>query len=238
MATDSTPTIYSFSRRALKKARLEVVRGDNISGISLGALAEFFINPSTWAESKTANWVKHNVPGNSDPHQQWTSSGARTITFEALVTNDSENGMVVKDSSQAAVCNPPRVTSVVKRIGAIAAQAFNISGLNLDDVKAINSSSALKLNINEKLNFYRSLCYPNLVSSRNRVESAPFFVKLIVGSTFGKRTQNSLFVVDKVDIQITKQYPDLAPIEARVTFTLTEFVGRILSADTNILTDQ
>lgn len=196
-------------------------------------LAMFYINPSTWSESKTTNWVKHQVPGRSDPHQQWISGGPRTITFDALVTNDLIEGSIQnKPKDETAACLSKGVRGFFSQT---AAKIFNIPELSINESLGANnnSRSTLELGITHKLNYYRSLVYPN--ANRNRVHSAPDTVRLLVGSTFGNRTREALFVVDKVSIKITKQYADLTPIEAVVSFSLTEIVDKVLSSDTDIL---
>lgn len=223
---------FSFTRKKLEKAKLLIIDQGNVP--TLTSLGEFFINPSTWTEVKTSNWIKHMVPGTSDPHQQWTSGGARTITFEALVTNDTVEGHVKNNSKNTVSIDKGKgKPSLIKKIGTIASQVFNISGLDVNSVAAINNSSGLDLDITAKLNYYRSLCYPRTPYARDRVSGPPPFVRLIVGSTFGKRTSaTSKFVVDSVNISITKQYPNLTPIEARVTFTITEFVDGLIGVGT------
>jgi hypothetical protein len=198
-------------------------------------LGQFYINPTTWSETKDSNWIKHKVPGLSDPIQQWTSSGARKVTFQALVTRDIADP--TKEQTMSATCNS-KGQSLIFKPAKIAEQVLNIPGLsfeaNVDTGRGQGDS--LDLSIVDKLNFYRSLLYPNTYSKGSRV-FPPNPVALLVGDTFGKRTRGSLFVVDRLEIQITKQYSDLTPIEATVTFTLTELVDKVLSSDTNILTD-
>jgi len=212
-------------------------------GMDVDALGQFLLNPSTWTEAKTSKWAKQNIPGLSDPHQQWISGGARTISFEALVTNDIPGGEIPKSRKGAKVTNPVGKTSVVNRIGGIASQVFNIPELTASQAfQAANgkdpNSKSLNLDISDKLAYYRSLCYPTAMNSSNRVLSTPNPVQLKVGKTFGNRTfGRAIFVVDTVTITITKQLADLTPIEARVTFTLTELVGRVLSSDSDILSD-
>ena len=211
-------------------------------------LTQFLLNPDTWQETKSTNWVKHNVPGLSDPHQQWISGGARTITFKALVTNDRDVGHVATSNKLARAASAGGGASVVSRIGGIAAQVFNIPELSIaGSLEAQNrnpaNSGILEMSIEEKLAFYRSLTYPNVFDTGSGVVSPPSPIKLLVTGAFGKhplgkRTFNSQFVVDKVDIEITKMLPDLTPIEAVVTFTLTELVTRVLASNTDILSDR
>lgn len=198
-------------------------------------LGMFYLNPATWDETKTTKWVKHEIPGMSDPHQQWVAGGARQITFEALVTNDKVEGHINTDvqSSIVSSLNPTK-KSAIKKIGGIAAQVANIPELTISEsIEASGQSPAqtLILDITDKLNYYRSLMYPESSSKKNGVEGTPTPVRLIVGSTFGNRTKGAKFVVDKVIIKITKQYASLTPIEARVTFTLTELVEEILTSE-------
>lgn len=225
---------FNFTRKNLRKAGIYLADKNTQRTLTLG---QFFLNPTTWTESKSTNWVKQNVPGTSDPHQQWVSGGARTVSFEAFVTNDLAEGHVASSSQNSFKNTTPNSTSIIKRVGAIALKTFNISGTDLGADTNVRSSGALDLDITDKLNYYRSLCYPNLTTDKNRVDSAPPFVILDVGPSLGNRTQSAKFVVDKVDITITKQHPDLTPIEAKVTFTLTEFVDGILGANNNIISD-
>lgn len=243
----------NFSPRNLKKAQIIPVKLSpgqarpavyNPGGrLDTEALGTFYINPSTWSDNKSTKWAQQDVPGLSDPHQQWISGGPRTITFEALITNDRPSGEVKRAPKTSAARNSQGGRSVVNRIGGIAAQIFNIPELSTDEAyQALRGkdtgSKSLDLDITDKLAFYRSLCYPNAVDSSNRVTSTPNPVQLRVGTTFGQRVLgDALFVVNSVNITITKQMADLTPIEARVTFTLTELVGKVLSSDNNILTD-
>lgn len=230
--------MFKFTRKNLQKAKIELVSSaKNISQTttSQGKTSEFYLNPDTWQESKSAKWAKHSIPGLSDEVQQWISSGSRTITFKALVSNDIGDGHI-KSNSNALISSGNKVNVFSK----IAAQVFNIPGAsNLSALEAGNQgnrNASLNLDISEKLAFYRSLTYPITSDKTGRVDFAPNLIKLHVGTTFGKR--NQLFVVDKIDIEITKQTPDLKPMEAVVTFSLTEYVTNVLSADSNILSDR
>jgi hypothetical protein len=227
---------FKFFRSKLKKASIELVSNstNNVSGSS-GQVVDFYLNPDTWQETKSAKWAKHSIPGLSDDIQQWVGSSSRTVTFKALVTNDVGEGHL-KTNNKAVVSSG----SVKQVFSTIAAQVFNIPGISslssLEQGNQGNRGASLQLDITERLNFYRSLTYPITSDKTGKVDFAPNLIKLHVGTTFGKR--NQLFVVDKIDIEITKQTPDLQPMEAVVTFTLTEYVSQILSADSNIYTDK
>lgn len=208
--------------------------------LDVAELAEFYLNPSSWNDSKGAKWIKHTVPGLSDPHQQWIASGPRTITFEALVTKDLSESTTKNRKKDSFACNVSGAVAQVARIAGIGVLVQGLTAAESLEAQNLGTTAAtekLDLDITDKLNFYRSLTYPNVAADTNRVSRPPNLVRLLVGATLGKRTDNAFFVVDKVDIQITKQYADLTPIEAIVTFTLTEFVNQVLSSDTNILTD-
>ena len=51
-------------------------------------LETFYLNPSTYKENLVSNWIITNAPGKNAPHLHWASAGARTITFEALITKE------------------------------------------------------------------------------------------------------------------------------------------------------
>jgi len=216
-----------------KNNRIPVNRQDQ----NILELGQFYLNPTTWNDSKETKWVKHMVPGMSDPHQQWVAGGPRTITFEALVTRDVSSSESKNKKDKTSVINTSRKNSVVAGIASAVQQIEGLTSSEAILQQGEREGSFLNLDITEKLNYYRSLLYPNVVSSANRVSSPPNLVRLIVGSTLGQRTQTARFVVDKIEIRVTKQFPDLRPMEAVVVFTLTEFVDRPLSSKNDILTD-
>lgn len=231
--------ISSFTPFGLKpfvKAKLVPINTSGQKQFNIpDTAAEFYINPDSWSESKTATWVKHEVPGRSDPIQQWLSSGARTISFTALVTRDIYRPT---DETPTSISSTPSGigSSTVSKIGSIALAAAGLSDvMKILDAATPPSRDKLKLDISTKLDFYRSLLYPNLYGQGAKVYP-PRPVYLIVGTTFGARTQKAMFVVDRVEIKILKQLADLTPIEAEVTFTLTELVDRNLASDINIFT--
>jgi len=200
-------------------------------------LGQFYLNPNTWNDSKETKWVKHLVPGMSDPHQQWVAGGPRTITFEALITRDLSFSEAKSKKNKTSIVNTSKKNSVVAGIASLVQKIGGLSDSESILQQGQREGTFLNLDITEKLNYYRSLLYPNISSSANRISSPPNLVRLVVGSTLGKRAQTARFVVDKIEIRITKQFPDLRPMEAVVAFTLTEFVDRPLSSKNDILTD-
>lgn len=237
-------SIGGFFPHTPKKAEIFPARFRDDAGVR--ALSAFYLNPVSWTEVKRANWVKHDIPGLSDPIQQWTSSGARTVTFEALVSLDFQKAEVVKQQEKSVACS---AFGELLTVAKVAQQVLNIPDLTSQEIINRSQSNRPKheLDITEKLNYYRSLTYPNQFGRGKRTK-APDPVILDVGKVFGLRTRNALFVVDKVDINITKMQsvltdgeagyqPELRPIEARVNFTLTELVNNVLSADTHIRND-
>jgi hypothetical protein len=228
----------SFSQTSVSPAMILPLNPDGSGIKDQLELGMFYINPASWTESKTSHWAKHEVPGYSDPHQQWISGGVRQITFEALVTRDRTNGNYLADLTAAA--EPPTKDKIPlkKRVmNAIGGIALTLFPLPLSLKSQLNnatdkSSLILDLDISTKLNYYRSFLYPRMVGQT--VVSPPPLIKLICGTTFGLRIKHSKFVLDKLDIKITKQLANLAPSEAIVTFTLTELPGRNISYEKTI----
>lgn len=220
----------------VKKARIYPARFEKDA--ELQKFSEFYLNPNTWTETKSSLWIKHKIPGQSDPVQQWTTGDARTITFEALVTLDLMEGVALRETPASLSCSATGKTQKVDVIGGIAQQVAEIADLTTQEVvnEAKDKSGKFDLDINAKLNYYRSLAYPNVFGRGGRVK-APDPVRLDAGLTFGNRTKSALFVVDRIDIVITKQMEvngELKPIEATVSFTMTELVTKVLSSDTDI----
>lgn len=198
-------------------------KGNVRGGISEGM---FLLNPSTIEEHKIVNWNMQAVPGQSAPVPQFGSGGARTITFEALVTKDTSEDLEKILALETASLN------VVSVVSSIASSLFNVQ-VPSPKISAFNPNSD-KLSIENYLNYYRSLCYPLYNNRDNPTELAasPPLLYLFVGRsiTSKKTTENGhvsankdLWVLTDLRINITKQTPNLAPMEAKVGFTLVQF---------------
>jgi len=219
---------------------VRTVENGVLEDVATGSKGKFYLNPDMIQESKASGWVKKAIPGLSDPHQQWIAGGARTITFKALVTNDRAEGHIPDNTPfTGAVQATTGKLSFVKKVAGIAAQVFNIpelSALGSLEAQDRNTGTSLLLSITEKLAFYRSLTYPRAFDANGAV-TAPYLVRLDIGQTFGKgeKVRDAVFVVDKVEIEINRWLPDLTPIEAAVTFTMTEITNKSLTSDIDVM---
>jgi len=221
---------------SLWSAAIFPVKSDNgNSKISMNNMGIFLLNPSTWEEHKTSNWIAHDIPGQSDPILQWTSGGARTVTFEALVT---------KDHSGYNLTDPPSVgqqliNDALNVVGNIASSFLGVNVPPIGDLLPIGGQGAgQELSIADQLNYYRSLCYPLTDPDKLNLKQSPPLVALFVGNTFSKNMASfdvgldtNLWVVTDLRIKVTKQLSNLAPIEAYVSFQLTEYIRRNKSSD-------
>ena len=199
----------------------------------------FMLNPTSWTESKSANWVEHIVPGQSDPVLQWVSSGARTVTFEALVTADTSDFVSGQKRQPGEETDP--LKKAVTFIGSIAAAFFKVPApaprVESDDDRGDN------LDISNYLNYYRSLLYPvyDKVDNPNKLRNSPPLLVLYNGNAINKlpmggpgtrvSSQHDIWVLVDLQINITKQLPNLAPMEATVSFKLMQY--NIRSFDRN-----
>lgn len=200
----------------------------------------FMLNPSTLEESKAANWVPQNIPGQSDQILQWVSSGPRQLSFEALVTADTSD-LKTDTNFKKPGADPNPVNKALTIVGKVASNFFKISvpslpRVNSTEVLNSNTGSSL-LDISEYLNYYRSLLYPvyddKLLSVPKRLRSSPPLVVLFMGNSLGSipkgdrvNSNSELWVVTSLRIRITKQLPNLAPLEAVVSFQLTQYTIR------------
>lgn len=194
----------------------------------------FMLNPSSYEENKNSNWNQQIVPGQSDPVLQWSASGARTLSFEALVTADTSN------FDSAIVIKPGEETDPVKKtltaIGQIASAFFNITVPPPRTTIEEKTNKGDSLDITNYLNYYRSLLYPeygkNYTPSQlsKTVTQSPPLVVLYSGSSINKLALGSkitnvhdVWVITDLKIRITKQLPNLAPMEASVQFSLLQY---------------
>ena len=190
----------------------------------------FLLNPAVWDEHKSSNWVQHNIPGESDPILQWTSGGARTITVETLVT---------KDHSGFNLSNPPDtaakiVDQALTVVGNIASSFLGVNIPAIGDLLPIgDQGEGENLSIANHLNYYRSLMYPLTENDKNTLSGSPPLVALFAGKTFSRNmsgkdisVDTDLWVVTDLRIRVSKQLPNLTPMEATVTFQLVQYNRR------------
>lgn len=226
---------FSKNDGTLKAAALFAVDKDgNIQKTEAGI---FLLNPSSWSEIKTSNWAQQNVPGQSDPVLQWVSSGPRTVSFQALVTADTSD-FVSGQKKQPGKSSPQ--SDFIQQANAIFGQiAAAFSKVSAPEAR-VDTPDTTSLDISIYLNYYRSLLYPiyDNIDSPKKLRGSPPLVVLYNGKAFTKypygekiTTNHDLWVVTSLEINITKQLPNLAPMEAVVNFQLTQY--NIRSFDRN-----
>jgi hypothetical protein len=205
----------------------------------------FLLNPETYTETKKSNWIPTQVPGQSDPVWQWMSGGERTITFDALITKESsdfdiENG--VRDFQERNAGG-----EILNAFGSIAGSLFGAfrsttfhttietctdedPGCFADDPFEISKKT--HLNISSHLNYYRSLLYPEYdnINNPRKLKRSPPLLAFFNGSSFNKIPYGNrigpgtdVYVLTDLKINITKQLPNLDPMEALVSFTLVQY---------------
>lgn len=222
---DSLANAYSRNDGTLKAAALFTV---GIAGeIEKTETGIFLLNPTAITEGKGANWAQQTVPGQSDPVMQWTSSGPRTLNFQALVTADTSDyvsGQKIKPGKSSS--NPLERLDTV--IGGIASRFFKVAAPQA----RTDTPDKTELDISSYLDYYRSLLYPVYDKQDNprRLTGSPPLCVLYMGKAvtkfpYGEKitSQHDLWVVTNLEINITKFLPNLAPMEAVVTFQLTQY---------------
>lgn len=200
----------------------------------------FLLNPSTIEETKTANWNQTQIPGQSDPILQWMSSGPRTLNFTALVTGETSN---LNTSTQSSPLKSAPAQNVLSKI---ASSFFNVSlptsRQTIEEAEA--KSIEKKLDVSGHLDYYRSLLYPlyDNVNNPRKLKRSPPLVVLYAGNSISKTAYgqppvakvgsgHDLWVVTNLKIRVTKQLPNLAPLEAEVSFTLMQYTIKSISRD-------
>lgn len=217
------------------QAGLFTIRDNGSVDYSRNDLALFLLNPESWEESKSSNWIQHLVPGQSDPILQWIHSGPRVVTFEALVTEDTSdfNSYKADINSNASSSN----STLGNFFAGIAASFFNIAVPASRQALTNTQRNTNNFDISDKLNYYRSLLYPVYDDRNNpqKLKFSPPLVLLKVGSTFSKdkdissiSTDTDVWVVTNIRIKVTKQLPNLTPMEAMVAFELTQYTIKSL----------
>lgn len=197
-------------------------------------LTTLLLNPESITETKAANWIQQNIPGQSDPLMQWVSGSARTITFTAKVTLDMIENFTVDSVSDADIWSleiEPELSRIQEITegynSAILSQLYNVS-LRQQDSAAENvgqdSSIRWEQSIQPQLDFYRGLLVPRTGSRANQLRTPPL-VRLYMGDVLGAASYsaNQDFILASYNFNIVQTTPELLPTVADVTFTFMEY---------------
>jgi len=238
VANPGMTNVEGFLRRA---ALFKVDIAGNIIPDPLGI---FPLNPTMFNESKSANWIQSNVPGQSDPIFQWSSSGARTVTFDALITTDTSDFTVEESKAATEKAKPKHMKEA---IATFAMKLFKVQVPPPRSTQKLKNSEVL--DISNILDYYRSLLYPTYSDPSGkgvpqRLKASPPLLVLLAGSGVAKlaysiaasgkgkiTNKHDVWILTDLRINITKQLPNLAPMEATVSFTLVQY--NIRSFDAN-----
>lgn len=196
---------------------------------------KFDLNPESWEESIDTNWVQHQIPGQSSQILQWVSGGPRALAFDALITKDSSDFLNTPADPLSALAD-----TAINAVGSIAS---NFLGINLppigDLLGGFTQGPGEVLGINQQLDYFRSLLYP--VYSNNEIDSSPPLLVLYSGKSFdnantypGTSSINSsttVWVLTNLKIRITKQLPNLTPMEAMASFRLVQYPFKSLGQE-------
>lgn len=198
-------------------------------------LTTLLLNPESITETKAANWVQQNIPGQSDPLMQWVSGSARTVTFTAKVTLDLVENFTVDAEGGTNDIWSLEITPELSRISeitdnynaAILSQLYNVSE-RVGEPTAENASNRSytrwQQSIQPQLDFYRGLLIPRTGSRRNQLRTPPL-VRLYMGDVLGAESYsaNQDFILASYQFNILQTTPELLPTVADVTFTFIEY---------------
>jgi len=200
-------------------------------------LTTLLLNPESVTETKAANWIQQNIPGQSDPLLQWINGSARTVTFTAKVTLDLvENATVERRSGTNDIWSleiEPELSRIQEITdgynAAILGQLYNVSNRVSQEALQANQGQARdafrwQQSIQPQLDFYRGLLVPRTGSRRNQLRTPPL-VRLYMGDVLGAASYsaNQDFILASYNFNILQTTPELLPTVADVTFTFIEY---------------
>ncbi len=188
------------------------------------------LNTSSVSETKASNWVKHYVPGQSDPLLQWINGSERTISFTAFVTKDIASNPTVNEvanSDQWTLVISPELEARYKNADTVPALTLN-NATNAAFKRLTNKVyPQWSRSIQPQLDFYRSLVLPREGISSTFSKTPPL-VYLRMGTILGNRAdiEKQKYILLNYSMNITEFSPELEPTKATVTFTFVEYVAR------------
>lgn len=196
------------------------------------ALNTLLLNTNSVTESKSANWVKHYIPGQSDPILQWISGTEKVIAFTALVTKDTASNPTVNDVDNADVWSlvvSPELDEKYKNVDTVPANT--LTNLTNAAFRQLTNSQKTKpywsRSIQPQLDFYRSLVVPREGASSSFSKTPPL-VYLRMGTILGDRAgvEQQQFILLNYNLTITEYSPELEPTKATISFTFVEYVPK------------
>jgi len=230
---DDLGDVTDLQQDNLSVAALFTVNEDGT--INQDPRGKFLLNPTSVEDAKTSNWNPQSTPGQSDAPLQWMGGSPRTVSFTALVTAETSD-LVIQglDKPNAPTQNSGLLGKIFT--GSIASAFAKV--IDPPPPRSLDSTGEFKaLDISGVLNYYRSLLYPVYDNPKNpqRLESSPPLLVFLNGSSVAKfpygvagenlriHDNHDLWVLTSLKIKITKQSPNLAPIEAEVDFQLMQY---------------
>ena len=215
-----------------KLARVTIAKVGPNGKINTDSIHPLRLNPESIEDEKTSNWVANQIPGQSNPIFQWVSGGPRVVSFDALVTKDTSDFLILKDNPLGKLKD--------KAFNAIGAIASNFLGVTVTAstfdalVGTDTSKSGLDLSIADSLDYFRSLQYPRYEGGR--LATSPPIIVLYFGSALSSTIgdpgeeeiddNTDLWVLLDLKIKITKQLPNLSPTEAVVSFRFNQYTTK------------
>lgn len=188
------------------------------------------LNTNSVSEAKSANWIKHYVPGQSDPLLQWINGSERTISFTAFVTKDIASNPTVneiKNNEEWTLIISPELEEKYKN--ATTVPALTLQNSTNAAFKQLTNTTypQWSRSIQPQLDFYRSLVAPREGTSSTFAKTPPL-VRLRMGTILGNRAdvEKQKFILLNYSMNITEYSPELEPTKATVTFTFVEYVSR------------
>lgn len=230
---DDLADVTHLQQNTVSVSGLFTVNSDG--SIEFNDLGKFLLNPDSIEESQAANWNTQSTPGQSGPVLQWMNNGARVVSFKALVTADTSD--LVIDGLQEPTPKPKSNSGLLGKVfsGTIASAFAKVADPAPQRVlTGVAPDLGSPLDISARLNYYRSLLYPlydNKNNPKRLVQSPPLLV-FYSGSSVSKHPygrqgrvsdQHDMWVLTSLRIRISKQLPNLAPMEAEVDFQLTQY---------------
>lgn len=200
-------------------------------------LTKLLINANTISESKAANWIKHYIPGQSDPLLQWINGAEKTISFTAMVTKDIANNPTLNVESNSGLWEliiDPELNNKYLSVPGTGAPVLQSLGTKSPNGVTLQSGTGLgnpdqywSRSIQPMLDYYRKLVIPRASSSPSLTKSPPL-VYLKMGTILGafEEAQTQKYILLQYTFAITEYTPQLEPTKASVSFTFVEYVDR------------
>lgn len=218
-----------YPQGRLQKGMLRLVEASNIDNIVMSQTFKY--NPNRIKDTKSTKWAEHTIPGVSHPVYQYVSGGPRKLEFTLFITGDDGGAISVETIEQH-----------IKFFQAIAYAPSQSGGVTGIAPYLIEFNFGTYYGSSDEGNPVTNAMSEGLAQGIGKIQSAISDIPVIgSGSTINnllgsfkpyQAPKKTLWLMENVEVEVTKWRSNLAPTQAEVSLVLKEYTSTSIDFNT------